>query len=89
MQKYFCDRCGQEMGFDSVHVEYTSEESIIGREYAFKQLCPPCKKEFIGLLNGFIPNFMGSLTKRAADGRKAARQKVSLWSWLFGGSARR
>jgi len=61
MQKFFCDKCEKEMDYDNVKVEYKNGESSIGKDYVYRQLCPNCKKEFIKLLNDFLPNFMNNL----------------------------
>lgn len=58
MQKTFCDKCEKEMSYESISVECSDKDSIIGRKSVYRQFCPRCKEDFINLLNDFLPNFM-------------------------------
>jgi len=59
-QTIHCDRCGEitEDGQMAIRVEYKDRGNCIGKQYAYKDLCEPCKHLFIDMLYDFIPGFM-------------------------------
>lgn len=54
MNKYFCDKCGVEIVFDVVSIEWLDEKKLIGKEYMHKNLCQKHKLEFASLVKNFF-----------------------------------
>ena len=55
MEKYYCDKCGNNMEFDYLSIEFSDSKSIIGRTRISLNLCKQCKKEILYFVKTFVP----------------------------------
>lgn len=56
MNKYYCDKCGKEIGESKgfLRIEHVDEVSIIGRSSLYPDLCEEHYKELIDIIYKFL-----------------------------------